>query len=129
MPPRPDPKDYRFGDQKGATLVKKPGDVNGLQFIVEDLVDCTVHVLDYSDSTSVDYCTGSTIVLGPVDGSCFIRNCSDCTFYVACRQFRTREVTNCKIFLYSHTQPIIELSHGIEIAPWNVAYPNQVRCR
>ena len=41
-------EDFMFKDKQGEVLVKKPGDINGIQFMIKDLKDCTVHILDYT---------------------------------------------------------------------------------
>ena len=38
--------DYMFADKTGEELIKKPGDVNGLDFMIRNLTDCTVYLLD-----------------------------------------------------------------------------------
>ena len=39
-------EDYMFRDKTGEELVKNPGDVNGLDFMIRNLTDCTVYLLD-----------------------------------------------------------------------------------
>eukprot|EP00161_Ancyromonas_sigmoides_P005194 TRINITY_DN15509_c1_g1_i1.p1 TRINITY_DN15509_c1_g1~~TRINITY_DN15509_c1_g1_i1.p1 ORF type:complete len:301 (-),score=123.74 TRINITY_DN15509_c1_g1_i1:75-950(-) len=121
-----DPKDFRFGSEHsspGAVLVKPPGSINGQQFIIEDLTQCEVRVLDRSDCTQVDHCVDSEITLGPVDGSLFARDCKGCTFHVAARQFRMRDCTDCTVYLWVETEPVIEASSNIRFAVWDTAYP------
>ena len=38
--------DYMFTNRTGEELIKKPGDVNGLDFAIRDLTDCQVFILD-----------------------------------------------------------------------------------
>ena len=52
---------------------------------------------------------------------------SDCTFYLACKQLRTRDCHNCTFYLYAKTEPIIELSDGICFAPFLGGYPEQAQ--
>ena len=40
--------DYMFQNKTGEELMKKPGDVNGLDFAIRDLKDCTVYLLDHT---------------------------------------------------------------------------------
>jgi hypothetical protein len=40
------------------------------------------------------------------------------------KQLRTRDCVNCKIFLYSKTDPVVEASHGMVFAPFNGVCPN-----
>jgi hypothetical protein len=44
--------DYMFKDKTGEELIKKPGDVNGLDFAIRDLKDCTVYLLDHTAQVS-----------------------------------------------------------------------------
>jgi protein XRP2 len=78
-----DPKDFYIHHQKGATIVRLPGSINGLDLMIEDLDDCTVYILDHSAQITVDYCNNTRFVIGPVDGPFFIRNCKNCTVQVA----------------------------------------------
>ena len=37
-----------FAKRNNEILVKKPGDINGIDFMIKDLNDCTVILLDYT---------------------------------------------------------------------------------
>ena len=91
---------------------------------MEESDDCNVYLLDLVASLTVDYCTNCTLVTGLVESSAFIRNCKDCVFVLAVGQFRTRECTNCKFFLYSSTEPIIETSRNLSIGCYTYHYSN-----
>lgn len=39
-------EDYMFRDKTGEELVKRPGQVGGLDFQIRNLTDCTVYLLD-----------------------------------------------------------------------------------
>lgn len=90
---------------------------------MEDMSDCTVRLCDHSETVQVDRVQRCTILIGASCESVFLRNATDCTFYVACKQLRTRDCVNCRVFLYAKTDPIIEASHGMRFGPWTVAYP------
>jgi hypothetical protein len=109
----------------GETICKDPGSIRGSSFAIEGLAECTVYVMDYSSQMTVDNVTRSFLFIGPVQGSFFLRDCTDSVICVACRQFRTKNVKNCKIFLYCSQRPAIEYSQGIQLAPYNFAYPHQ----
>ena len=47
-----------------------------------------------------------------LQGSVFVRDCSDCVVVSACGQFRTRDCKKVDVFLCSATQPIIEATTG-----------------
>ena len=44
--------DYMFEKRTGEELIKKPGEVNGLDFAIRDLKDCTVFLLDHTAQVS-----------------------------------------------------------------------------
>lgn len=44
--------DYMFKDKTGEELVKKPGEVNGLDFMIRNLTDCTVYLCDTTAQVS-----------------------------------------------------------------------------
>jgi protein XRP2 len=71
----------------------------------------------------VDQCKNCTLVIGPIKGSVFIRDCEDCIVHVACQQFRCRDFKNSSIFLYAANDPIIEASSGLRFGPFNLGYP------
>lgn len=39
-------EDFMFKDKTGEELIKMPGQVNGLDFQIRNLTDCTVYLLD-----------------------------------------------------------------------------------
>ena len=44
--------DFMFKDRTGEELIKKPGDINGIDFMIRGLNDCTVYILDYTAQVS-----------------------------------------------------------------------------
>ena len=38
--------DFMFADKTGEELIKKPGDINGVDFMIRNLTDCTVYLMD-----------------------------------------------------------------------------------
>ncbi|CAG9334424.1 unnamed protein product [Blepharisma stoltei] len=116
---------FTFKGETGKTLIKSPGSIQGQVFNLMQLEGCTIYLLDHSDAVYVDECRNCTIFIGPVQGSCFLRNCNTSTFSIACNQIRTRDCTELTIFLYSQADPHIEKSFGIKFAPYNFSYPLQ----
>ncbi|KAF5827653.1 tubulin binding cofactor C-domain-containing protein, partial [Dunaliella salina] len=82
-----------------------------------------VYVCDHSSQVQIDDCVNCKIFIGPCDGSVFIRDTMNCSLCVYCRQLRTRDCRNLDISLFCATQPSLETSTGIQIAPWNGSYP------
>ena len=37
-----------FTNKTGEELIKKPGDINGIDFKIQNLTDCTVYILDHT---------------------------------------------------------------------------------
>ncbi len=46
-------EDYMFKDKTGEELVKKPGQVNGLDFQIRNLTDCKVFLMDTTAQVSL----------------------------------------------------------------------------
>ena len=44
-----DRKNFMITDKKNETLMKKKGDINGLNFKIRDLENCTVYLLDHTN--------------------------------------------------------------------------------
>ena len=120
---------YTFCEKENETFApKKPGDVDGQAFDIRDLVGCTAAVCDASDMVQIDACSECKIMIGASSESVFIRECSDCTFYVCAKQLRLRDCTNCTFSLYSQTEPVIETSSAITFTPFSGGFEGQERC-
>ena len=81
---KPKKEDISFIKRKGETLIKMPGDVNGYDFMMKDLEDCTVLLLDHTSQILLDRCHNTKFYIGPVKSSIFFRDCSNCTITVSC---------------------------------------------
>eukprot|EP00913_Durusdinium_trenchii_P021979 g20652.t1 len=128
---------YAVHDRTTQLLVRKPGafgGIEGVDFHLEDRVDCrappsrdckgcSVLICDKSEEFKVDALANCRVLIGPCTSSSFIRNCENCTFWVATRQFRVRDCSNCTFYLHCHTEPVIESSKELRIAPFNAKYP------
>jgi hypothetical protein len=114
---------YSFSSRTGETLMKAPGTLDGQPFSMDDMKDCTIMLCDHSETVQVDRVTKCKILIAACCESVFLRNCTDCVIYVACKQLRTRDCVNCRVFLYSKTDPIIEASHTMLLAPFMASYP------
>ena len=116
-------KFYSFKSMTGRKdLVKAPGSVNGQPFELKDLVDCEAQVLCWSSTVQIDRLKDCRVFVGPVESSCFVRNCEGCEFIMACRQLRTRDLKNCTFRLLAGTDPVIERSTGLTFAHFSGAY-------
>jgi len=106
-------------------LIKKPGEVDGIEFSIKDLEDCKVYIFDLCAQVFVDRCVNTQIYLGPVKGTVFFRDCENCTFAVANGGgLRVREVHSSTIYYYGQKGgPVIESSSQVKFAPYNLTYP------
>ncbi|GMI10378.1 hypothetical protein TrVE_jg5615 [Triparma verrucosa] len=119
---------YTFRNKEGESLRKMPGSTQGQPFDIADCNNCTLEVLDYTDMVQIDAVTNSKIFIAGSGESVFVRNCENTTFTLACKQLRTRDCVNCKFYLYSKTEPIIETSTKMEFAPFNGAFKGHKEC-
>eukprot|EP00240_Pyramimonas_obovata_P006996 CAMPEP_0118922838 /NCGR_PEP_ID=MMETSP1169-20130426/1617_1 /TAXON_ID=36882 /ORGANISM="Pyramimonas obovata, Strain CCMP722" /LENGTH=180 /DNA_ID=CAMNT_0006863763 /DNA_START=211 /DNA_END=750 /DNA_ORIENTATION=+ len=115
-------ENFMIRKRSGETIVKKPGSLNGYDFVIELLDDCDVFVLDHTAQVQIDDCVNCRIFIGPSTGSTFFRDCKDCKVMVACRQFRMRDCQRLDIGCYCFTKPSIETSSEITFSCWRGAY-------
>ena len=115
-------KYYSFSDREGDFLCKRQGDIDGQAFNLSRLTDCEVQLLDHSDQVLADYLQGCRVFIGPSAGSVFLRNCENCSITVAAKQLRTRDCKNCRFYVYSKTEPVIEMTEDVEVRCFNGSY-------
>ena len=115
-------EDFMFKDKKGQRLVKLSGEINGIDFVIKDIDNCTIMLLDHSAQITIDRCQNTKFFIGPIKGSIFIRDCHNCEFTVSCSQFRCRKLTKSQIWLYTPNEPIVESSSELVFAPYNFKY-------
>ena len=71
---------------------------------------------------TIERCHDCKILLGPCDGSVMLRDCSGLEVHALCRQFRTRDCADCKVFVCTPA-PVVESSVRVHFGPWNAGYP------
>ena len=118
---------FSIGSRTGEEVIRKPDSIRGIDIVVEDCTSSTVAICDHVSQAQLDNLNKCKILVGPCAGSVFLRDCVDCTFSIATRQLRTRNCTNCTVYLFSQTEPIIETSSGMRFAPYNASYPEQAK--
>ena len=114
-----------FSQLNGVTLASPPGSLQGVDISIDSVTNSDLFILDHTAAVYVDECHDSRIRIGPVAGFCYVRNCSGCIISVACQQFRAKECKDLIVFLYSASDPHVELCKGMAFAPYNFAYPLQ----
>ena len=65
------------------------------------------------------------MVIGPVSGSVFLIELTDCIVSVAAKQIRLRDCQRCelRVFCPNKERLIIETSDSLTIGAWDVEYP------
>lgn len=72
---------------------------------------------DGSRSVSVIGLSRCVIETGNVDGSVWVSDCSWCLFRTRCRQLRVHSSSNCRLFVYVTSSPIIENCSTLAFGP------------
>ncbi|XP_039250874.1 protein XRP2-like [Styela clava] len=115
-------EDFALDGLQDKTVVRLPGSIDGQQFIIQNCTNCKIFLLDYTATVTIDKCIDCQIVLGPIKGSLFFRNCKNCKCLCACQQFRTRDCSRMDIFLFCMTQPIIEASNRMKFGCYQLSH-------
>lgn len=120
---------YSFKDKHDirSPLIKIPGSIDGQPFEIASCSNCTLVVLDHCAQVQIDDCRDCRILIGACSSSIFIRNSTNCSFYVCGKQIRVREVTKSTFYIYSFAEVHIELSKKLNFAPFNGGYPEQTK--
>jgi hypothetical protein len=85
------PSDYTFSRLKDTLVTKIPGSFpQSCPIIIEDCLGTCLYILCVSSQITVDACLNCTIVLGPSEGSIFLRDCKNCVIITAAQQLRYR---------------------------------------
>eukprot|EP00890_Picochlorum_soloecismus_P000365 jgi/Picsp_1/1329/NSC_04809-R1_protein xrp2 len=106
----------------GQTLFKLPGTIDGDGFVLKNLRDCTVFLLDYTSEVEVSDCENCQIFIGPVDGPALFQGCRNCHVSSASQQFQAKECACCDFGLYCATGPTLTSCQQITIGCWSGAY-------
>ncbi|OXA56058.1 protein XRP2 [Folsomia candida] len=121
--PKQDPANYTISDLRdGEQRVKRPGEINGQQFIIKNCTNSKIFMFDYSSQVTIDDCTDCLIVCGPVQGSLFLRDTKNSTLVCTSSQLRLRDCQNIHLFVATESDPIIEASTEIVVGPYFLSY-------
>ena len=119
-----DPKDFIVSKRSNETIVRRPGQIAGQSFMIEECTNCHIYLLDHSAAVNIDVCIGCVVVVGPCESSVFIRDCRDSTFVIACQQLRMRDSHNLTLLLsVAASQPTIESSDALRLSAFRYTYP------
>lgn len=117
-------KHVSLSDQNDQTIIRKPGTLEGTQFLINNCKNCHFWLLDFTSTITVDKCEKCTFYIGPCESSFFIRDSKNCSAVMAVGQLRTRDCHNMKILLYSQTEPVIEKSTNMKFGCFHSSYFN-----
>ena len=115
---------FMIKDKQNETIYRHYGDLNGADFKLRKNIKCEIYILDWSKGMYIDDCEDCKIVVGPIDGSVFIRGSKNCEFSIIARQVRFRNCENLKVFTYCPSDPAVESSFNIYFAPFNAFFPH-----
>ncbi|KAH3768108.1 tubulin-specific chaperone C [Pelomyxa schiedti] len=87
-------------------------------FSLDNLKRCKVFVLQQYVALRIACLHNCWVFCAPVAGSIHVENCSNCVLCFAGRQIRIHGTTNCKLFVFAKTNPIIENSSQLIFAPY-----------
>lgn len=112
-----------FVSRSGETLIKEPGTINGESFLMNDLDNCKVYLLDVTSMVEVKNVTNCEIFIGPVDGPAIFENVSGCRIGVAAQQFQGKSVSDTSFDMYVATKPTLHGCSNVKIGCWRGSYP------
>ncbi|ODM99893.1 Protein XRP2 [Orchesella cincta] len=117
-----DPSEYTFADLVSSQRLKRPGELNGQQFIIRNCINSKIYLLDHVSTMTIDDCNDCIFVTGPVSGSIFLRDSKNCTLMCASSQLRLRDCQNIYLYTACESDPIIEASTDVIIGPYFLSY-------
>ena len=79
--------EYTFTQLKNVCIQKEPNTLHDYPLVIEDCLKVTFYILDISSQITIDACKECIFILGPCEGSIFIRDVEDCTFILAVQYF------------------------------------------
>ena len=114
--------DCSFSDVKSQTLVKKATETNQQDVALSRLEDCTVKLYGSPSAIHINSLKHCKVFSGPVSGSVFIEDCSDCVFVMPCQQMRIHSTTQTNFYIHVTSRAIIEDCSNVAFAPYNWKY-------
>ncbi|PNH04075.1 Tubulin-specific chaperone C, partial [Tetrabaena socialis] len=99
----------------------------GGDYVLLGLTRCTVLLLGRLRSLRVAGLRGCTVVAGPVTGAAFVDDVRGSRLVLATYQVRVHRTHSTDLFLRARSNPIIEHSTGVRVAPWAAAVAPEPR--
>ena len=77
-------EDLTIKSEKCKTIIKLPGDIDGNEFTIKDLLYSNIVLLDHIAQITIEKCKNSKFYIGPVKAIVVIKDCQNCEFTVSC---------------------------------------------
>jgi hypothetical protein len=119
---------YSFKNKSGGdggNFVKNPGNISGQPFEISDCENSTLIVMDHTEQVQIDLLKSCKVFIGACSSSIFIRDCSNCIFYVCTRQLRFRDCHNCVVYSFCQAEIHIEQSTKMQFGCFIGGYSSQ----
>ena len=95
-----------------------------LQLLIKDCSNCTISVAHIIGNVRLENLKKCIVLLGPICTSCYLENCVDCLFFIACHQLRIHNSHNSNLYVRVNSHPIIEDCSSLGFAYYNICYDN-----
>ena len=120
-----------YDPKRNETYLKPPGSCKtkwpdvGISVEVECCEDCNIYILDVCEQVQIAECKNCRVIVGPCVGSVFLLDSVGCTFSIAAKQVRLRDVTDSELRVFSPSKEavVVESCSGLTFRSWDVAYP------
>ena len=117
-----DISEYNFSDKANEILTKKDNEVTNQDVAIARLSNCTVKLYGSPGAMHINNLKNCKIFSGPVSGSIFIDDCTDCVFVMPCQQMRIHSTTSTDFYIHVTSKAIIEDCQKVRFAPYNWKY-------
>ena len=117
-----DISECNFSDKSNETLTKNDKEVTNQDVALARLSNCIVKLYGSPGAVHVSNLKSCKIFSGPVSGSIFIDECTDCVFVMPCQQMRIHSTTSTDFYIHVTSKAIIEDCQKVRFAPYNWKY-------
>ncbi|XP_064602629.1 tubulin-specific chaperone C-like [Liolophura sinensis] len=114
--------DCKFVDRNGEMLGMSGNAIKMKDVALARLSDCRVKLQGSPSAVHIRALKNCHVFCGPVSGSIFITDCSNCVFVLSCQQLRIHTTTESKFYIHVTSRAIIEDTTRVEFAPYNWKY-------
>lgn len=112
----------KFVGASNETFQKSGNEINQKDIALAALTDCTVILNGAPLAIHINKLKNCRVFCGPVPGSIFIRECTNCTFVLACQQLRIHSTVNSHFYIHVTSKAIVEDCSSVKFAPYNWKY-------